>query len=68
MPNDVRCTVSDCKFWDEGNLCAAEFIWVTHERLASAVDMEVSDLESVQTMAKRSVDTCCRTYEPRQGK
>lgn len=65
MP-DVRCTVADCTYWDEGNKCAAETIWVTLDKLAQGQDMEVSSFETVQTVAKRSSDTCCHTYEPKR--
>lgn len=64
MPN-VRCTVSDCTYWDEGNRCAAEVIWITLDKLAGRHDMEASDLEATQTPAKRSVDTSCSTFKPR---
>lgn len=64
MPN-VRCTVADCTYWDKGNICGAEMIWVTNDGLAGPHDMEVSQLESVQTEAKRSADTCCKTFKPR---
>jgi hypothetical protein len=30
MPTDVRCTVSDCQFWANGNYCAANSILITH--------------------------------------
>lgn len=63
MP-EVRCTVNDCTYWDEGNKCAAERIWVTLDQMANRHDMEVADLEDVQTEARRSEKTCCHTYEP----
>lgn len=65
MPN-VRCTVDDCLYWDKGNKCVAEEIWVTLDRLAST-DMEVGQFETVQTEARSSSETCCHTYSPRSG-
>lgn len=64
MPN-VRCTVSDCTYWDEGNVCVAERIWVTVNRFATKIDMEAAELDEVQTEARRTHATCCYTYEPR---
>ena len=64
MPN-VQCTVSDCTYWDEGNVCAATRIWITVNRFASKLDMEAAELDNVHTEAGRSHATCCYTYKPR---
>lgn len=62
---EVRCTVSDCHYWEEGNRCAAELIWVTLDRFAGADDVEVGSFENVRTVAQSSSSTCCHTYRPR---
>lgn len=64
MPN-VRCTVSDCTYWDEENVCTAVRIWITVNRFASKGDMEAAELDDVHTQAGRTQATCCYTYKPR---
>lgn len=66
MPN-VRCTVEDCVYWDRGNKCGADEIWITLDRLVRGKeDMEAGSLETVQTPARSRMDTCCSTYTPRK--
>ncbi len=67
----VRCTVENCYFWGQGNLCDASGILVTGpmagtnlhhaapEQLSEMVDM-VGD-----TPAAKSDETCCKTFRQR---
>ena len=45
MP-EVRCTVSNCSYWDEGNLCSAEAILVISDDALARIskhDEEMGD-------------------------
>lgn len=37
MP-EVRCTVNSCEFWEEGDYCAADMIWVKNNFAGDADD------------------------------
>ncbi|GAB2719337.1 DUF1540 domain-containing protein [Paenibacillus thermoaerophilus] len=49
MAKDVLCEVSSCKYWAEGNLCAASSIYVV----------------SRGKEARNSEETDCKTFEPK---
>ena len=74
MPNvEVSCTISNCKFYKEGNVCGAEKILVDHSNNAQsgrntefATDFDVQHL--LEEKANNSVETCCQTFEPKNGR
>ena len=49
MAKDVLCEVNSCKFWANGNKCAAPSIYVV----------------SREKKASRSEETDCKTFEPK---
>lgn len=49
LAKDVLCEVSNCTFWDSGNKCAADTIYVVSHKGKQASDHEETD---------------CRTFEP----
>lgn len=61
----VRCTVSNCVFWDQGNRCGADEILVVNTRSLKQDDdsMEIADMG--YTPAAVSVQTACKTFRPR---
>ena len=71
MPNvEVSCTISNCLFYKEGNLCGAEKILVdTRDNARSgnntefAADFDYQHL--LEEKASHSVETCCQTFEPK---
>lgn len=66
MPEGVKCTVSNCTFWDEGNLCAADSIVVDIDKHAVSFDTEFASFEGEhQDMAVNASTTCCNTFKPR---
>ncbi len=66
MPENVRCTVSNCVYWDKGNRCAAEAILITtNDKLRYHDDkMEIGALS--ETLATTSTETNCKTFKPKE--
>lgn len=70
MPQvDVKCSVSNCSFWGDGNLCSAPAIMVDLDSHAD-YDVEVAGELGIDTShqdtASHSAATCCRTFKPKQ--
>lgn len=67
MPNvEVRCSVSNCVFHKEGNLCGAEKIEVDMDYHSNNRMQEFAsdlDFDNVKEEASSSRDTCCKTFE-----
>nr|WP_134704311.1 DUF1540 domain-containing protein [Ammoniphilus sp. YIM 78166] len=70
MPNvEVKCSVSNCSYYAEGNNCAAPAIMVEVDRHAH-YNEEMGNELGIQTehkdRATNSAETCCRTFRPKQ--
>lgn len=68
MPQ-VKCSVSNCEYWAEGNRCHADMIMIDIDKHANAeFDTEFAG-ESFdsdhQDEAKESSKTCCHTFKPK---
>lgn len=74
----VRCSVDNCEFWGEGEVCNADAIWVKNNTVGELTfDMEVADESGFvskekegaegcrSTSAETSWETCCETMRPR---
>ncbi|WP_315969686.1 DUF1540 domain-containing protein [Numidum massiliense] len=67
----MRCSVANCFFWNEGNLCGADAIMVEIDKNAQQTFDEEIGGEMINTSraypngASRSEDTCCHTFRPR---
>lgn len=68
MP-DVKCSVSNCVYWGQGNECKAPAIMVEVDDHSDAdFDTEVGDIgieESHTDQAVHSSETCCHTFKPK---
>ncbi|MBA4601467.1 DUF1540 domain-containing protein [Thermoactinomyces mirandus] len=51
MARDVLCEVRNCVFWEQGNLCSAEEIYVVSNQVEEVYHSEETD---------------CKTFEPKQ--
>ncbi|MEJ9232364.1 DUF1540 domain-containing protein [Peribacillus butanolivorans] len=49
MAKDVLCEVNNCKFWDSGNKCSADAIYVVSNK---------------GNHASNSEETDCKTFDP----
>lgn len=61
MP-DVNCTVNNCKYWSDKNLCSAQQIVVQND--ASGGFSQNAILTQLQATPASSIDdTCCQTFK-----
>lgn len=61
MP-DVNCTVNNCRYWTNNNLCTAQQIVVQND--ASGGFSQNDKLTSLSaTPASSKDDTCCQTFK-----
>ena len=67
MPK-VKCSVSNCKYWAQGNECKADVIMIEVDRHANANFNEEFSGESFDSehkdIAANAANTCCHTFEP----
>ncbi len=68
MP-EVKCNVSNCTYWGEGNNCAADAILVEIDKHANmSVDMSADgNLHEAahKDTAYDPAETCCHTFRPK---
>lgn len=65
----VRCTIDNCHYWRDGNVCDAKEILITSDmvgqRYSEAIDVQQLStvLEEVgETPAHTCQETCCKTF------
>ncbi len=70
MP-EVKCSVSDCTYWESKNNCKADAIMIEIDKHSDAKFKAEFAGESFDTehrdKAYKSSNTCCHTYRPRNG-
>jgi hypothetical protein len=66
----VRCTVSNCEYWGQGNYCTADQILITAPMSPlPAVDKHGAGAEQLKpTPIREGEDTLCYTFEPRKSR
>lgn len=68
----VRCSVSNCEYWNEGNKCVADTIMIEIDQHADAKFNEEFAGESFDTehqdYAASVSNTCCHTFSPKKSK
>lgn len=70
MP-EVRCSVSNCAFWGQGNFCQANSIIVQPDAQDSMQTEDASYTSTVlngqmmESSVSTSVETCCQTFKPK---
>ena len=63
---EIRCSVSGCFYWELGNQCTADTIWVRPSQRAAAAAGRLEDASyATATSRWTSEDTCCETYRPK---
>lgn len=66
----VSCTVSNCKFWENGNRCVAESILIEIDAHAKRdYDIEAGTLigeDRHLDEAGNVANTCCHTFTPKK--
>ncbi|WP_379929919.1 DUF1540 domain-containing protein [Marinicrinis sediminis] len=70
MPEGVKCSVSNCAFWDTGNQCGAPMINIDIDQHAGADYTAEFAQEPIavshKDTASKSSSTCCHTFKPKQ--
>ena len=69
MQTEVKCSVSNCSYWGQGNNCEAPAIMVEVDRHAnynSEMGSELGIQTEHQDLAENSAQTCCRTFKPKK--
>ncbi|AEI46172.1 DUF1540 domain-containing protein [Paenibacillus mucilaginosus] len=65
----VKCSISNCEYWESGNNCSAEVIMIEVNAHADKPGTQSKDgLEydsRHQDQASGVIDTCCQTFEER---
>jgi hypothetical protein len=61
MP-DVNCTVDNCQYWANGNLCSAQQIVVQNDA-QGGFDPNAKLKSLTPTPADSIDDTCCQTFK-----
>ncbi|EOO74852.1 hypothetical protein IIC_02660 [Bacillus cereus VD021] len=65
MP-EVKCSVSNCSFWGQGNLCQASAIVVQPDaQEAGQIENSSYTNETLESSVTTSVETCCHTFKPK---
>ncbi|MDP4096966.1 DUF1540 domain-containing protein [Paenibacillus sp. P96] len=68
----VRCSVSNCHYWDQNNICKADVIMIDIDRHAGRELHEEYAGETFSTSerdyAETSAATCCHTFTPKKTK
>ncbi|MEF2964706.1 DUF1540 domain-containing protein [Paenibacillus sp. M1] len=75
MPNGdkpiVKCSVSNCTYWGDKNVCNADLIMIDIDQHASRVYNAEFAGESFDTghqdTAESSSATCCHTFKPKSS-
>lgn len=69
---EVKCSVSNCTYWEEGNNCRADTIMIEVDKHAGAdfkAEFGGEQYDSEHRDVAASVrNTCCHTFEPRRGR
>lgn len=62
MP-DVNCTVDNCKYWTNDNLCEAQQIVIQNDEEGGfAPNAKLKELAATPATSNED-DTCCQTFE-----
>ncbi|HEY3315848.1 MAG TPA: DUF1540 domain-containing protein [Bacillota bacterium] len=63
MASDVKCEVSSCHYWGQGNRCEARAISVVNA-VAGGANMEAGTIGH-EAQARTTDETACKTFKPR---
>lgn len=67
----VKCSVSNCSYWGEQNICRADMIMIEIDRHSkSRLGDEFADegfVSNHRDVASSSSATCCLTFKPKEA-
>jgi len=62
---NIHCTVNNCHYWSDGNLCRASEILVTSntmsKNLPETIDVPYAS-QITQTPVNENKESCCKTF------
>lgn len=65
MPQNIRCSISNCHYWGKGNQCQATEILVTSntmaQNLSDVIDAPYAN-QVTETPVANSQESCCKTF------
>jgi len=68
----VRCSVTNCHYWGQNNICKADVIMIDIDRHAGRKLQEEYAGETFSTTEREYADnsaaTCCHTFTPKKSK
>lgn len=63
--HQVHCSISNCHYWEQGNVCRADRILVTsHDMAKNLADKVDAPLAAgvTATPVSKCYDSCCKTF------
>lgn len=66
----IHCGISNCHYWESGNVCKASDILVTSDELANALPEKINAPEAAQiaqTPVTKCTESCCKTFVPKNS-
>ncbi|WP_274363276.1 DUF1540 domain-containing protein [Paenibacillus thermotolerans] len=70
MPQ-VKCSVSNCEYWDKGNKCGADLIMIDidkHAKMNFNAEFAGESFDSQhKDSANSSSSTCCHTFKEKKA-
>lgn len=61
----IHCSVSNCNYWAQGNMCHANEIVVTSDTIADQLPDKIDAPKATQiqqTPVDTCMDSCCKTF------
>ncbi len=60
----IRCSVSSCHYWMEGNYCEASSIMITSDAVPRETHhgIDASAISQIDTPVSQCEETCCKTF------
>jgi hypothetical protein len=60
----IRCSVSSCHYWMQGNYCEASSIMITSDAVPRETHhgIDASAISQLNTPVQQCEETCCKTY------
>lgn len=60
----IRCSVSSCHYWMQGNYCEASSIMITSDAVPRETHhgIDASAISQVNTPVNQCEETCCKTF------
>lgn len=66
----IHCSIDNCQYYDEGNICVASEIFVVSDRTGAekpdSYDHKMAS-SAPREQAQSCMDTCCKTFVPKES-